>query len=742
MNKKPKLFKTQRVINPFNFSCSQRRTSFLLFTFFVLLFSSYIFAQEKHKKDFINDRPRHNKTNKAQSAAMPNSPQATGDTVSVKDNAGNVLMTVTDEGNAGSIKLNDAGVVSPNTNKLYNNGGSLYWNGSQLSTGGSGATQINDLTDAKYDGLSLFLGEGAGANDDAGASDGVKNYNTAVGKNALHSNTTGYDNTANGYQALFHNTSGEFNTANGKQALVFNTTGHYNIGVGKGANYYNQEGSRNTIIGYLAGKGTASHNKSGNIFLGYKAGFYETGDNKLYIQNDSSSSPLIWGDFANNIAAINGKLGVGTQNPSDKVTIIAAASGEVGLRVKIGTATKFKVEENGGVAIGVNYGSTPANGLYVNGIAKLNNLQITTGAANGLVLTSDASGNASWQASSGGGATEINDLSDGKTTDNSLYVGSTAGEYDDGGANHNTGVGIGSLSSESLSGSNGKLNSAVGYFSLNANNSGNSNTANGYYALGSNATGDFNTAIGRSTAALNTSGERNVAIGAWSNLNNTTGSNNTMIGYEAGRGTGSTGRPVTGNVFIGYQAGGNETTDNKLFIENSNSSTPLIWGDFSTDSIKINGNLNVSGNITTDATYSVGDYAQGGYVFEVSSDGKHGLVVTLNDQTWDIDWYNMQESFSNASKHTSFGGLYKDWRFPTRRELSLIFTNKVDIDAIASSHDGEAFGQHGSQPNVYWTGLTNHSNTGQAYVIDMSSGVFTAENKINPSYSVRTVRAF
>ncbi len=197
-----------------------------------------------------------------------------------------------------------------------------------------GAKKIDDLTDGKYDNSDggLFLGVNAG-HDDPGFFQEPRR-NVGVGKNALYSNVHGARN----------------------------------VGIGYGANYLNKDGTNNTIIGYYAGGGGSGiHAKYGNVFIGHKAGFDETGDDKLYIENTSSSSPLIWGDFANDVAAINGKLGVGTQTPDAKLTVIAAASGEVGFRVKLGGSTKFKVEANGGVAIGVNSNSTPANGLYVHG---------------------------------------------------------------------------------------------------------------------------------------------------------------------------------------------------------------------------------------------------------------------------------------------------------------------------------------------------------------------------------------
>src|SRR5213078_435333 len=60
-------------------------------------------------------------------------------------------------------------------------------------------------------------------------------HNTAIGFNALLSNTTGYFNTANGGFALYSNTTGNYNTANGFNALYNNTTGTYNTANGYSA---------------------------------------------------------------------------------------------------------------------------------------------------------------------------------------------------------------------------------------------------------------------------------------------------------------------------------------------------------------------------------------------------------------------------------------------------------------------------------------------------------------------------
>ena len=58
------------------------------------------------------------------------------------------------------------------------------------------------------------------------------NNNSALGFNALYSNTTGNANNAQGANALYNNTTGGNNAAIGLNALYSNTTGSSNIGIG------------------------------------------------------------------------------------------------------------------------------------------------------------------------------------------------------------------------------------------------------------------------------------------------------------------------------------------------------------------------------------------------------------------------------------------------------------------------------------------------------------------------------
>lgn len=80
----------------------------------------------------------------------------------------------------------------------------------------------------------------------------------------------------------------------------------------------------------------------------------------------------------------------------------------------------------------------------------------------------------------------------------------------------------------------------------------------------------------------------NTYIGGSAGYTNSTGEQNTFIGSSAGY-SNSAG---TGNVFIGYKAGYNNTEgSNLLYIHNSDTDTPLIYGEFDNRIVKIHGQL-------------------------------------------------------------------------------------------------------------------------------------------------------
>ena len=178
-------------------------------------------------------------------------------------------------------------------------------------------------------------------------------------------------------------------------------------------------------------------------------------------------------------------------------------------------------------------------------------------------------------------------------------VGTIALGQNKGGSN-NTALGFKALQRNV----NGDSNTAVGHSAL-LNNNGEKNTASGFNSLYSNITGRFNTAHGveslyKSTGALgntavghqaayNSEGNFNTVVGEKALFNNINGSSNTALGRNAGGGNNG-----FNNVFIGAEAGFNETGSNKLHIGNNNSSTSLIFGDFFSKELQVNGDLTVT----------------------------------------------------------------------------------------------------------------------------------------------------
>jgi hypothetical protein len=102
-------------------------------------------------------------------------------------------------------------------------------------------------------------------------------FNTAVGANALLSNTTGNTNSAFGAGALQLNTIGLRNSAFGFDALLSNTTGMQNSAFGKFALIANTTGSNNSAFGIDALENNTTG--SGNAAFGASVLVANTGDN-------------------------------------------------------------------------------------------------------------------------------------------------------------------------------------------------------------------------------------------------------------------------------------------------------------------------------------------------------------------------------------------------------------------------------------------------------------------------------
>lgn len=441
----------------------------------------------------------------------------------------------------------------------------------------SGASELDDLSDGIYKGYSLYLGPDAGINDD-----GSSNNNSGFGYGSLNKNTSGYYNVAQGYYSLGNNTNGYQNTS-----------------VGYASNGYNITGIKNTSLGAFAGQGVFGNSVSGCVFIGNEAGKNNTSDNLLFIDNSSTTTPLIGGDFSSNQVDINGTIKITGGSPasgkiltsdnsgnaqwnepsswfSKQLTVVKSYTSSTIIPVAVfassgtgSSAGAIRVRNSGGNYY--NFGITPdsdnafeisysdnigmGSGLFritSTGIVSLSGtIKIKGGSpGSGKILTSDAYGNATWETY----ASSLNGLSDATTNTHSVFIGSNSGISDDG-SNYNAAI--------------------------------------GENALYENISGQYNGSLGYKAAYNNTSGDRNLSIGAYSMYNNATGSHNTALGIDAGKG--SSGASFSDCVFVGFQAGMNNVNDNKLFIDNSNTSSPLIGGDFSSNQVDINGTIKITG---------------------------------------------------------------------------------------------------------------------------------------------------
>jgi hypothetical protein len=84
----------------------------------------------------------------------------------------------------------------------------------------------------------------------------------------------------------------------------------------------------------------------------------------------------------------------------------------------------------------------------------------------------------------------------------------------------------------------------------------------------------------------------NTYLGTSAGESTTTGSSNVSVGYGAGFST----TDGSGNIFIGNYAGYYETGSNKLYISNSEVDFPLIYGEFDTGLLMINGDVYAEGD--------------------------------------------------------------------------------------------------------------------------------------------------
>lgn len=285
------------------------------------------------------------------------------------------------------------------------------------------------------------------------------------------------------------------------------------------------------------------------------------------------------------------------------------------------------------------------------------------------------------------------------------FVGYGAGENNTGGTDNTfVGYNAGNASSSTRNvfmgyatgdaNTSGANNVYIGYNAADTSTSGEQNVVIGSDAGGGNTSysviighnagnvsnGSQNVFVGHEAGQENTSGVANIFIGDEAGNSNLSGNLNTFVGYNSGRrSTSGTSNVYVGeragednngsnNVFIGPDAGANETnTSNSLFIDNSNTSLPLVHGNFSSDIFTVNGQLDVVAK-TSDpqALYaSINNVSQGGdlAVFDritnFAADGNYYDIVFRhgNDADQQEDFAVMRMTATDVSDGTEGGSL-------------------------------------------------------------------------------------
>jgi len=499
---------------------------------------------------------------------------------------------VTGSENVAIGKMAGAALTSGNRNVLIGNfaGNSLTTGGGNVYLGRFAGAYTTDATS------NIYVGGSAGARHNG-------SNNVAVGQQAIGDGgtvSTGDDNTALGFQTLYSVNGGIGNSAVGREAGYSNTTG-----------------ANNTYLGFRAGRNATGSN---NVFLGASAGLNETGNNRLYIANTGTNTPLIWGDFSASLARINGALQIHGGS----------------LQLEDASATYYSTFQTTTQTANLVYTLPPTGGLA------------------GEVMVNDGFGNLNWQPAPI--ATSIEDAD----TDTKIQVEESPNEnrirFDIAGTEYlrmeNNAAGqprmrlstknviLGENAGDNLPntveravliGTNAGRSLTQGDNIMIGRDAGSQITAGTFNimiggAAGSAMTGGiFNVMIGRFCGAYRTTGDRNVFIGSSTaedfngggnvvlgdraagagvartgsnnvilgnrTMENVNGNNNVAIGPSAGLTNGG-----SGNVFLGANAGRNETGSNLLYIDNTNTTTPLIWGNFATDQVRINGQLTITGN--------------------------------------------------------------------------------------------------------------------------------------------------
>jgi hypothetical protein len=195
---------------------------------------------------------------------------------------------------------------------------------------------------------------------------------------------------------------------------------------------------------------------------------------------------------------------------------------------------------------------------------------------------------------------------------------------------------VGESAGGSISGAN--KNILIGYQS-GQNLTGVHNTVLGYQGLDNATDASGSTAVGYGALGIASSGDNNIGIGKEAGLTLTSGNDNIYIGYQAG--------PAT-----------NTAQSNKLYIHNTGSATPLVYGDFATGQITFNSQ--VSASIFSGSFYGDGSNLTGLTVtqeWDGSRDGDASITgsFVVSGSGVNVDFTNAEAGVSGSFSGSFFG---------------------------------------------------------------------------------------
>lgn len=353
--------------------------------------------------------------------------------------------------------------------------------------------------------------------------------------------------------------------------------------------------------------------------------------------------------YANNIKEVTSQSNATDEEPifvvKNKAGQIVFAVYQSGVRVNVDNSTVIK-GARGGFAVGglsqTKAGTTPEYLLITPDSARVYTNNSAKGARGGFAvggLSQTKSGSSDYLQLTPDNSFIGLDAGKSNTTGlKNSFIGYKAGTSNNIGSNN---VFIGDESgSQNLSGNynvfigpNSGMNNKTGFSNISIGqgagqnlNDGDKNIFIGVSAGNMNADGTDNVFIGNFAGNQNIMSS-NVFIGRTSGYSNSTGTNNVFVGEQSGRFN----VDGSGNVFLGDQAGINEKGSNKLYISNSSTTTPLIYGEFDNGKIDINGAIKLRDilNLKPKTAY-VGNPAEGDIFYDAVSH----KIKYFNGTTW------------------------------------------------------------------------------------------------------------